>query len=77
MDDVEIWLIRLWVWIIGDTRPHKEALKSLKCRWHSTLTCWYWKLYDDRAFYSKQSLGTLASLYGAARLMDEGEKAII
>jgi hypothetical protein len=27
MDDVAIWLIRLWVWIVGDTRLHKEYSK--------------------------------------------------
>ena len=77
MDDVEIWLIGLWVWIVGDTRPHKEALKALKCTWHSKRKCWYWKPYDERAFYSRQSLGALASLYGATRFMDEAEKAIV
>jgi len=67
MDDVEIWLIGLWVWIIGDTRPHKENLKSLQCRWYSKRKCWYWKPYDDRTFYSKKSLGSLAAQYGARK----------
>ena len=71
MDYVEIWLIGLWVWIIGDTRPHKEELKALECRWHSKRRCWYWKPYADRAFYSQKSLGNLARRYGAKRFETE------
>ena len=71
MADVEIWLIGLWVWIVGDTRPYKEDLKTLKCRWHSKRKCWYWKPYEDRSFYSNQSLGNLATRYGAKRFESE------
>jgi len=73
MDDVEIWLIGLWVWIVGDTKPHKEELKALKCRWHSKRRCWYWKPYEDRTYYSKKSLGSLAARYGATRFESESE----
>jgi len=73
MVDVEIWLIGLWVWIVGDTRPHKEELKALKCRWHSKRKCWYWKPYQDRTYYSKQSLGSLAARYGATRFESESD----
>jgi hypothetical protein len=73
MEDVEIWLIGLWIWVIGDTRPHKEELKALKCCWHSKRKCWYWKPYEDRSFYSKKSLGNLAARYGAKKFEQEPE----
>lgn len=39
--DIEIcgWFVYLW----GETRPHKEELKKLGYRWNGKKTCWYWK----------------------------------
>lgn len=35
---IEIEIIGCFVWIIGDTKPHKERLKALGFRWHSKKT---------------------------------------
>lgn len=61
--DIEIALIGKWVWITGDTKPHRKALKEAGCRWHSKRECWYWQNtgYVGR---SKASLEELAGKYG-------------
>lgn len=35
LDGIEIEIIGCFVWITGDTKPHKERLKALGFRWHS------------------------------------------
>lgn len=41
LDGIEIEIIGCFVWITGDTKPHKERLKALGFRWHSKKRCWY------------------------------------
>jgi len=58
-------LIGVWVWITGDTKPHKEALKSLKCRWHNKRAAWYFRPESYKGgFSSDGSLEELAAKYG-------------
>jgi hypothetical protein len=64
--DAEVWLIGLWIWIQGDTKPVKEKLKELGCMWHSQRACWYWRPPELKRYgKSKGDLGYLASKYGA------------
>lgn len=41
LDGIEIEIIVCFVWITGNTKPHKERLKALGFRWHSKKRCWY------------------------------------
>lgn len=67
---VDCWLIGTWVWIQGDTKPVKELLKALECKWHSKRACWYWHPDDGRKWHYNRnaSLDGLAAAYGASRL---------
>lgn len=31
-----------WLWISGDTKPVKEELKAIGCRWSRNKSRWYW-----------------------------------
>ncbi|WP_017711144.1 hypothetical protein [Prochlorothrix hollandica] len=67
MADVDITLIGLWVWITGNTKPHRQDLKDLKCRWNSTRKAWYYRP-DSLAYRpsSNADLEELAAKYGSA-----------
>lgn len=41
LDGSEIEIIGCFVWVSGDTRPHKERLKELGFKWHRKKCCWY------------------------------------
>lgn len=41
LDDMVIEIIGCFVWVSGNTKPHKERLKELKFKWHSKKKCWY------------------------------------
>ena len=71
---VEIWLIGSWVWVWGDTKPHKEKLKAAGLRWHSKRSAWYWHKPGKRTWRSNGSLEDLAAKYGAYAPTKEREE---
>jgi curved DNA-binding protein CbpA len=78
MPGVELYLIGLWLWIVGDTRPHKEALKAAGCCWHSKRGCWYWRAQEQRHYGRRNagSLGDLARKYGCRQFAAANETAL-
>jgi len=65
MDDIVIEIIGCFVWVTGDTKPHKEKLKSLKFRWHSKKKAWYLKPEDYRKRSHKDyDLEEIRAMYG-------------
>lgn len=63
--DAEVWLIGKWIWVMGNTKPVKEALKQAGCRWHSKRSAWYWHNQEYRSSFNRQvDLNGLASMYG-------------
>ena len=41
LDDLEVELCGSWLWIGGNTKDHKEALRAAGCRWSSNKKLWY------------------------------------
>ena len=55
-----------WLWISGDTKPHKEELKRLKFRWSQSKKAWYYHTSPYRKHSSKTlSLDEIRDLYGS------------
>jgi hypothetical protein len=73
LDGCRILLIGNWIWITGDTRPHRKTLKAAGCRWHGKRRCWYWRDAKNkhRKRGSRGSLATLAYKYGAREFGQE------
>lgn len=69
MDGIEIEVCGSWLWVTGDTRPHKEDLKALKFRWSSNKSAWYF----HRDGYKKRSnksltLDEIRDYYGSEKI---------
>jgi len=67
MDDIIIEIIGCFVWVTGNTKPHKDKLKALNFRWHSKKFAWYLKPED----YKKRSrkdydLDEIRNMYGTS-----------
>lgn len=77
MVGVEIELVGTWIWVYGDTRSHKEALKALGCSWHSKRTRWYWRQFTYRRTYSGKDFDTLRRMYGSQSFENESDKAMV
>lgn len=76
----ELYLIGTWVWVMGDTRPIKDALKAAGCQWHSKRSCWYWRAAESRHHgrMSRYGLAGLAMRYGYQEFSEQeaGEFAL-
>jgi len=59
-----------WLWISGDTKPHKETLKDYKCYWSHDKKKWYWKPYDSRYPKHKRALtmDEIRGFYGSENI---------
>jgi len=67
MDDITIEIIGCFVWVTGDTRPHREQLKALRFKWHQKKIAWFLAPED----YRKQSrrdygLDEIRNMYGTS-----------
>ena len=77
MEGIEIEVCGSWVWVTGDTRPHKEELKALSFRWSSNKSAWYF----HRDGYKKRSkksltLDEIRDYYGSEKIEKEGSGKI-
>ena len=67
MDGIIIEVIGCFVWVTGDTKPHKERLKELKFKWHSKKIAWYLKPEDYKKRSRKDySLDVIRGMYGTS-----------
>ena len=49
MDGVIIEICGNWIWLSGDTRPHKDAIKSAGYFWASKKMMWYFRPSDYKS----------------------------
>ncbi|MFK7822800.1 MAG: DnaJ family molecular chaperone [Oligoflexales bacterium] len=63
---VEIELCGTWLWVRGDTKQHKEALKQAGFRFHSKKIAWYWTAAPQKRRYGKQlDMEDIRTKYGS------------
>lgn len=67
LDGLEVELCGRWLWIGGETRKHKEALKAAGCRWSSAKKLWYWHYAEDGGKWHRgtKSMTQIRSKYGS------------
>lgn len=77
MDGVEIEVCSSWVWVTGDTKQHKDELKTLAFRWSSNKKAWYFHR-DGYKKRSKKSLSLdeIRGLYGSEKIEKRRDAAI-
>lgn len=65
MDGVEIEIIGCFIWLSGNTKEHREAIKAIGFKWHSTKKMWY-KSPDGYKRYGKKeySMDEIRNMYG-------------
>ena len=67
MDDIVIEVIGCFVWVTGDTKPHKEQLKALGFKWHSKKAAWYLAPEGYRQRSRREyGLDEIRSMYGTS-----------
>ena len=67
MDNIVIEVIGCFVWVTGDTKPHKDKLKALKFQWHTKKIAWYLKPEDYKKRSRKDyALDEIRAMYGTS-----------
>lgn len=65
LNNICIEIIGCFVWVTGDTKPHKEILKQLGMKWHHQKMCWYLSPAGYRRFGGEEySMEKIRSMYG-------------
>lgn len=70
-----IELCGAWVWVSGNTKAHKDELKSAGYRWANKKAMWYWRSEKD-ACKSRggKSMNYIRGKYGSERIGTDQEK---
>ena len=81
IDGIEVELCGSWLWISGNTYPHKDKLKACGCLWSRSKRRWYWRHAEDGARWSRggTSMEDIRSAYGSSwfrRREEEEPKAL-
>lgn len=71
--DLEIEVCGRWVWVSGNTRPHKDSLKDAGFYWASKKKMWYWRPEDAKIKYSTgiTDMSYIRTMYGSAKIGQE------
>lgn len=67
LDGLTIELCGSWLWIGGNTKENKDALKEAGCRWSNNKKLWYWRHEESsRPWHrGKKSIDEIRSKYGS------------
>lgn len=58
----------LWVWVSGDTRTHKDAIKAAGYYWASKKHMWYFRPADASGGRGTSSIDEIREKYGSSKV---------
>ena len=75
LQGVEVEICGKWIWVSGDTKPHRETLKQLKFKWAHKKQAWYYHAEP----YKKKShvdftLDEIRDMFGSKRYDQKQEE---
>lgn len=59
IEGITIDLMGSWLWLGGDTKPNREALKAAGCRWAPKKGLWYWHTVKETTHYKRRKTYTI------------------
>jgi hypothetical protein len=70
---LNIELCGTWIWVSGDTKPHKEILKSAGYKWAPKKMMWYYHS-GERKSYSrgKYTIDEIRTIHGSKNVKVQG-----
>ena len=74
---IEIEVCGTWIWVSGDTKPHKDTLSNIGLKYSANKTAWYWHGGKYRRRSKKNySLDEIREMYGSEKVEKEKEVRI-
>ncbi len=79
LEGIEIELVGAWLWLSGNTFPHRKELKQAGCRWSSSKKRWYWRHEEDDCYWSRgtASMEEIRQKYGSEWLREKEERVTL
>lgn len=66
LDGLNIEICGAWLWVTGDTKSHKDTLKTLKFFWAQKKLAWYWRSEEQKSYNRKSmSLEEIRQRHGS------------
>lgn len=76
-DGIIIDLVGAWIWVTGNTYPHKNTLKNHGFKWASKKKAWYWRSEENASHNRKRmTLDEIKDIYGCETYRSRGTKAL-
>lgn len=77
MVGIKIELIGSWIWVTGDTKPHKDALKELGFKWAGQKMAWTWhKAGERKKSKNKYDMDDIRGMFGSKEFGTKQKVAI-
>ena len=70
-EDITIDVVGDWIWLCGDTKPHRSTLKDLGFKWASKKKMWYYGEMKRRS-HKEQSIDDIKGKYGCTTVKSKG-----
>lgn len=67
LSGITIEICGAWLWISGETKPHKDTLKDLHCFWAPNKKMWYWRAEEAACHHNRntKSMNQIRNKYGS------------
>lgn len=77
LENIEIVLSGLWIWVTGETKKHREALKQAGLNYASKKIAWYFRPTGLKSSNRKPlDLGSISQKYGASKITGKSYTAL-
>ena len=79
LEGIEIELVGAWLWLSGNSWPHRQKLRQAGCRWSSSKKRWYWRHEEDDCYWSRgtTTMQEIRQKYGSEWLREKEEHATL
>ena len=75
--NLELELCGSWLWISGDTRTNKDAIKDLGCKWAPKKKLWYYRPADYKSRgRGKMSMDDIRATHGSQSVKGQSNSRI-
>lgn len=77
LNGITIELCGSWIWVSGETYPHRAALKEAGMRWSKSKGSWYWTAkFSTKRVRGCSSMKEIRMKYGSEKLTTKGQRKL-
>lgn len=75
LDGVSVEVTGNWLWVHGNSYPHRAILKEASFRWAPKKKSWYFRPAEYRSFNKKEySMDKIRNIYGSEQVVKDQEE---